>query len=353
MRRVRPLAEPPPRRWLRTEPLVAVASLLCAACGTDSSPTVIGGETMGTYYSVTIVDSLDAAGVSYLSARIGGILDDVNNSMSTYIDDSELSRFNRSRSTEWQSASSQLVAVLLEAQRINEISNGAFDVTVKPLVSLWGFGPGGGIEETPPVNVIDRALARIGGHYLEVRVSPPMVRKRIPRLHVDLSALAKGYAVDRIAAMLAAAGVRNSLVDIGGELYASGVNTDGDAWRIGIEKPAVVERTAMTAVRVSDAGVATSGDYRIYTEIEGRRYSHGIDPYTGWPIAHRTVLVSVIAPSAMEADAWATALLVLGSEAGIGLARRHGIAAYFVRRTREGLEPVSSPVFAARFEAQP
>ncbi len=350
---MQPLVALPLGRWFFAKLPVAVVSLLCAACDTGSSPTVIRGDTMGTYYAVTIADSLDTARVSYLSARVVDILDDVNNSMSTYIDDSELSRFNRSRSTEWQSASSQLVTVLFEAQRIHRISNGAFDVTVGPLVNLWGFGSGGGIREVPPVNVIDRTLAQVGGRYLEVRISPPMVRKRIAGLYVDLSAIAKGYAVDRISAALAAAGVRNSLVDIGGELYASGRNADGGAWGIGIEKPIATERTVITTIQVSDAGVATSGDYRIYTEIAGRRYSHEIDPYAGWPIIHRTVLVSVVASSAMEADAWATALLVLGDKAGIDLARRHGIAAYFVRRTREGLEPVSSPVFAARFKAQP
>ncbi len=307
---------------------------------------------MGTSYSVTLAESVDAAAAENLARAIGDTLEGVNRRMSTYLEDSELSRFNRSRSTAWQPASAQLVTVLREALRVSALSDGAFDVTVGPVVNLWGFGPAPGIDEVPTANAIARALSVVGYRCLEVRATPPMIRKCIPQLYVDLSAIAKGYAVDRVVAVLADAGISDSLVEVGGELYASGVNARGEPWRIGIEKPADGARTALRSIRVSAAAVATSGDYRIYTEIEGRRYFHEIDPHTGWPVTHRTALVSAVAPSAMEADALATALLVLGSEAGLALARRRGIAAYFVDRTHDGFALLASPEFEARFAAE-
>ncbi len=312
---------------------------------------MFGGETMGTYYSVTLAEAVDAATAERLARTVKGTLDGVNNRMSTYLEDSELSRFNRSRSTAWQPASAQLVTVLLAALRVSALSGGAFDVTVGPVVNLWGFGPAPGIDDVPTANAVARALSVVGYRRLEVRASPPMIRKRIPQLYVDLSAIAKGYAADQVAAVLAAEGIGNSLVDVGGELYASGVNARGEPWRIGIEKPADGARAALRSIRVSGAAVAASGDYRIYAEIGGRRYSHEIDPYTGRPVTHRTALVSVVAPSAMEADALATALLILGGEAGLAHARRHGIAAYFVERTPAGLASSPSPEFKARFAA--
>ena len=324
--------------------------LACAGCE-PRPPLVLSGETMGTYYSVTIIDPVGTELAGRLAQSIEDTLAAVNGRMSTYLEDSELSLFNRLRDTGWQAASPQLVKVLLEARRVSALSGGAFDVTVGPVVNLWGFGPDPDVDDVPTVNAVARALAAVDYRNLEARASPPMIRKRVPRIYVDLSAIAKGYAVDEIVALLEAAGIRNSLVDVGGELYAGGVNADGGPWRIAIEKPVDGARTAMRSVEVSNAAVATSGDYRNYTEIGGRRYSHEIDPYSGRPVTHRTALVSVVAPTAMEADALATALLVLGRKSGLALAHRHGIAAYFVERTSAGLAPSSSPGFEARFPA--
>ena len=303
---------------------------------------------MGTYYRVTVADAVNDAAVGRLTRIIEETLVEIDNQMSTYIGDSELSRFNLSSDTGWRDASPALVEVLLEARRVSELSAGAFDVTVGPLVNLWGFGPDPDPGEAPTANAVWRAASGIGYHRLEVRASPPGVRKRIPQLYVDLSAIAKGYAVDRLAARLAAAGAGNTLVDIGGEVYASGLNPSGEPWRIGIEKPEEGARGAIEFIPLSNAAVATSGNYRNYVELDGRRYPHEIDPYTGRPVTHRTALVSVIASRAMEADALATALLVLGSEAGLALARRHGVAAYFVDHGDDGPAVSASPAFRAR-----
>ena len=329
--------------------VVFAFAVLCVGCDTHPASSVIKGETMGTFYSIKIADAVEETAIEKLANKIEKTLININNQMSTYIEDSEISRFNLSRSTEWQAASSQLVTVLLKAQQLSEISAGGFDITIGPLVNLWGFGPGPDIDEVPTANAITRALSVVGFHHLEVRVSPPMIRKRIPQLYVDLSAIAKGYAVDKITEVLVTEGIRNSLVNIGGELYASGVNTRGELWHIGIEQPVDGVKTMLDSIQVSDASVATSGDYRIYIEIEGQRYSHEIDPYTGWPVAHHTVLVSVVASHAMEADALATALIVLGSERGIALADRHGIAAYFVDRAHDGFVSFQSSEFKTHF----
>ncbi len=344
----------PARRTCQRIAALVACLAVCVGCDTRRLPLTLTGETMGTSYSVAIAEAVDEAVLERLARTVGDTLDAVNSRMSTYLEDSELSRFNRSRSTEWQPASAQLVAVLLEAQRISALSAGAFDVTVGPVVNLWGFGPEPDIDDVPAANAVARALAVVDYRHLDVRRSPPMVRKRIPRLYVDLSAIAKGYAVDQVAAALAVEGIRNSLVEIGGELYASGVNARGEPWRIGVEKPADDVRAVLRSIRVNAAAVATSGDYRIYSEIQGRRYSHEIDPYTGWPVTHRTALVSVVAASGMEADALATALLILGSGAGLELARRCGIAAYFVDRAPGGFASFASPEFERRFaESQP
>ena len=328
---------------------VAACLLLCTACDTPQ-PAVFGGETMGTVYNVTVADEMNKVATARLAQLVDGTLDAVNRRFSTYLEDSELSRFNRSQSTGWQPASVQLVAVLLEAQRVSALSNGLFDVTVGPLVNLWGFGPQPEIDDVPTANAIERALVTVGYHHLEVRRTPPVIRKRIPDLYVDLSAIAKGYAVDEVVTALTAAGVNNFLVDIGGELYAAGVNDRGQAWRVGIEKPMTPGRhEVLYSVPLSDFGIASSGDYLNYTEIDGRRYSHEINPYSGRPVMHRTALVSVVASSAMEADALATALLVMGSERGLEAARRHRISAYFVMRTEQGFATSASPEFEARF----
>ena len=321
-----------------------ICLFLCVACDSPS-PVVFSGETMGTFYTVTVAEDVTEIAAERIAHKIKERLAGVNNRMSTYLEDSELSRFNRSRSTDWQVVSPQLLKVLLEAQRVSVLSGGAFDVTVGPVVNLWGFGPAPGMDDVPTANAVARALSDVGYRHLELRTSPPMIRKRIPRLYVDLSAIAKGYAADEVVAVLIAEGIVNALVEIGGELYASGVNARGDPWRIGIEKPVEGAREVLHSIEVSGAGVATSGDYRIYTEIEGRHYSHEIDPYTGRPVTHRTTLVSVVAPSAMEADALATALLVLGSKAGLELAHRYGITAYFVDRNDNGFASLATPEF--------
>ncbi len=320
------------RRGKQTHLSIVTAMLvfgLLASC--QQSPVLFSGKTMGTSYSVTIAEPRDKINVVNLEVLIEQSLSQVNASMSTYIDDSEISLFNRSRSTQWQPVSKPLVEVLTMAQRISHLSNGAFDVTVGPIVNLWGFGPESMSDKLPTDLEINERLRHIGYRHLAISSDPAMIKKDIPDLAIDVSAIAKGYAVDQIARLLDAKGIANYLVEIGGELRARGVNPDGEIWRVGIETPDT-SRSIVQVVHLNHAAIATSGDYRNYREFGGKKYSHGIDPTTGRPITHRVASVSVIAENTMKADTWATAFLILGEERGLKSAQSKNIAAYFLLR---------------------
>jgi thiamine biosynthesis lipoprotein len=219
-------------------------------------------------------------------------------------------------------------------------------VTVGPLVNLWGFGPGRGEDRVPSATEVEEARARVGYARLEVRDPPPAVRKAIPDLYVDLSAIAKGYGVDRVSEYLESQGVGRYLVEVGGEVRGRGRNARGTPWKVAVERPAEGERAAYAVVEVDGVGVATSGDYRNFFEKDGRRYSHTIDPATGRPVTHALASVTVVSDTCMTADALATGLNVLGPEAGYALAEREGIAALFIVREGQGFARRATAAFA-------
>jgi thiamine biosynthesis lipoprotein len=296
----------------------------------------LGGPTMGTRYAVKIgapspISNEDRAA---LELDIRQALNAVDLSMSTWRDDSELSSFN-DYGTEPFGASASFLAVISAALEVGEASGGAFDVTVGPLVDAWGFGP----EEVagdPPGERLAELLATSGAKHLHVDAESETVRKDIEGLRVDLSALAKGYAVDQVAAVLSEAGYTRFMVEIGGEVVTRGTNSAGRPWQIGIEVPDPEERAVHTVVALGDAALATSGDYRNFRVEDGRRISHIIDPRTGRPVAHSLASVSVIAPNCLLADAWATALSVLGPQDGLAKARELGLSALFIFRRDDG-----------------
>jgi len=331
----------PRRLWFGC--LLACLLLVLTGCeqGSDRSDErvlALRGSTMGTSYSVQIVEPHADLDRDALAEDINARLADINKLMSTYRPGSELSRFNNSNATSWFLVSPQLVAVVETAQAVSEASAGAFDVTVGPLVNLWGFGPTPRAEDIPSAGDIQAARARVGWQQLEVQAQPPALRKSRPDVYVDLSAIAKGYAVDQLAGLLESQGVGDYLVEIGGELRGRGVNGRGEPWRIAIERPDASRRAAFRVVALRDMGMATSGDYRNFVEIGGQRYSHTIDPATGWPVGHRLASVTVLAEDCMQADAWATALLVLGPERGLELAEQLGLAALFIEHAQDGSE---------------
>jgi len=317
-----------------------VLGMLLTACGsgtTPQAPLELTGMTMGTSYSIKIVDPPARLHEDALAAQVEAELADLVEHFSTYEPASELARFNHGRHTDWVDASRALVDVLMEARRISELSDGAFDVTVGPLVDLWGFGPEDTGWRIPGDAEIEALRTRVGYAGIEMREQPPAIRKRDPDMRIDLSAIAKGYAVDRVATLLASDGIANYLVEIGGELRGRGHNPAGEQWRIGIEQPVAGKRSVHAIISIDDIGVATSGDYRNYFEDHGQHYSHTIDPRTGRPVTHALASVTVISPLTMQADAMATTLMVLGPDAGFELADREGIAAFFIIRTADGL----------------
>lgn len=288
---------------------------------------------MGTTYETKFFGVDTEERVAALSEAIEAELEEVNRQMSTYLPDSEISRFNVSDSTDWFEVSIETEQVVRRSLEIAEESEGAFDPTVMPLVRLWKFGPEKEKQpEFPSDESIAAAKSHVGYSLIETRANPPALRKSDPQTEIDLSAVAKGHGVDRVAAVLKRAGAASWYVEIGGEILTSGAKPDGSPWVVGIETPSPGERSAGTFVRVVGEALATSGDYRNFYEIDGVRYSHTIDPATGRPVAASLASVSVLANNCADADAYATALSVLGEERGMRLAESAGIDALLIVR---------------------
>ena len=335
-------------RYSRPTALLISIVWLLSACesGTPQRAlTELQGATMGTSYTVKIVALPAELKPEQIQAEIDAILEKINRQMSTYLDDSELSQFNRNQATDWIDASQELAGVLRQAQRASALTNGAFDITVGPLVNLWGFGPSPGDDQVPSEQDIREARNRVGYRGLQVRSSPAAIRKGRPDLYVDLSAIAKGYAVDAVAGHLQALQIHDYMVEIGGEVQAKGRNARDTFWRIAIEKPSSGSRSLHTVIELDNVGIATSGVYRNYFEQEGRRYSHTIDPRTGRPVTHKLASVTVANPSTMHADVMATALMVLGPEAGYRFAEQHKLAAFFIINSENGFYDKATTAF--------
>ncbi|MEO1173589.1 MAG: FAD:protein FMN transferase, partial [Myxococcota bacterium] len=273
--------------------------------------TTIEGPTMGTRYRIVVAGPVDDEGA--LRRRVEGTLKLVVDLMSTYKEDSELSGFNRLASDEPFRISAETHEVMEISRAVGSASDGAFDVTVGPLVNLWGFGPDGKPENLPSDEEIAAVRAYVGPDAVEL--GRDTLRKKNPATQVDLSAVAKGFAVDLIAESLAAEGYLAFLVEVGGEVSVKGEKSPGRPFRVGIEEPNPNTQRVHTVLGLRDGALATSGNYRNYFEQDGIRYAHTIDPKTGRPVAHRLLSASVYHSSCAWADAWATALMASGDSA--------------------------------------
>lgn len=328
--------------------LLLLSGLLLACQQAPQAELVrLAGPTMGTRYQVQIVHADAEQLAPALQRDIDGLLDGVEDMMSTYRPRSDLSRFNVAPADTWIEVPLPVVELVERARALSEASGGAFDVTVGPLVNLWGFGPAAQRDAVPEADLLAGARARVGFDKLDSRRQPPALRKRVPGLFVDLSAIAKGWGVDQVAELIAARGIRNYLVEIGGELRAAGRNARGEAWRVGVELPDAAGQIAESFVAIESAAVATSGDYRNYFTVDGRRYAHVLDPRSGWPADHALASVTVIADNCADADALATLLLVLGPQEGPAFARQRGLAALFLVRGEAGFSEVLTDPFQA------
>jgi len=328
--------------WL----ILFVLNIFLFNCGGKeavSSLIEIHGSTMGTSYMVKVVhseplkstDTDSIANEKTITTDIKNLLKKVNQQMSTWIKDSEISRFNQYEETDWFEVSADTAAVIAESLRVSQISNGAFDITVGPLINLWGFGPVKKERQIPEEQQIRDLMTRIGYQKLFVRQSPPSIKKENPKIYCDLSAIAKGFGVDRVAEYLDSKGFVNYLVEIGGEVRARGKNQKQQVWRVGIASPNG-SFTLQKVVLLKDRSMATSGDYQNYFEKDGIRYSHTIDPTTGHPITHRLASVTVIHDSCMKADALATAINVLGLKKGYELAVKENLPVFMILKEKGG-----------------
>lgn len=323
-------------------------------CNNRSTPSEyksinIQGKTMGTYYLVKIIQRdeskyLRSVDHGALEVHISAILQRVNQQMSTFQADSEISLFNRSRSTDWFSVSADTARVMGESIRVSRESEGAFDITVSPLIELWGFGTRRIVHQIPGLEAIEDAKGKIGYQKLAVRTNPPAIRKTMAEVTCNLSAIAKGFGVDQVAEFFDLNRIGHYLIDIGGEIRVKGYNPAGHRWTIGIAAPS--DRIGVQKkISLADQSIATSGDYRNYYKKDGIRYSHTINPRTGKPISHSLASVSVIHDSCMTADAFATAINVLGPDRGYELALKHELPVLLIIRKDDRFIEKMSPSF--------
>jgi len=309
------------------------------------------GFTMGSTWSARVVGPPELNVVA-LRAGIEAQLGELDRQLSGYRDNAELSQLNSTPVGSWRPLPEHLGAVIRFGLQLHDQSDGAFDLTVKPLVNLWGFGAAEPRTQLPSDAQVDAARARLGSDRIEISADGTQIR-RLADVTIDVDAIAPGYAADVIAAWLTAHGLPNHLVEIGGEVHADGHRPDGSSWRIGIERPIIARGDLEEVVAVSDCSVATSGDYRAFVEILGKRYSHTIDPATGRPIDHDLASVTVVARSGLEADGYATALMVLGPDRGMAWPAARGLAVYMILRGANGvLTERYNDAFAPRLVAK-
>jgi len=331
--------------------LALAASLLLAGCATPLPETLLTGETMGSAWTVKIAGVLPRPAAD-LQSGAQARFEAVNQALSTYRADSALSRFNDEASGGWVNIDPELAAVLRYALTLAARSDGAYDVTVGPLVNLWGFGPDPATNRVPDAAAIEAARARVGWRKVQVDATADRARKQ-PGMRIDLSSLGKGRGVDRVAEYLDAQGVTNYLIDLSGKLRARGRNPRGDAWQVAVEQPAADDpsgapRIVPAVVALHDRSIATAGDYRRFFESGGRHYSHIIDPRTGSPVEHATLSATALGATCMEADALATMFMVMDPDAALRVAESGNVPALLISREGGGFRLHSSSGWRAQ-----
>ncbi|HDG7722673.1 TPA: FAD:protein FMN transferase ApbE [Klebsiella quasipneumoniae] len=329
------------------------ACVLFSGCDSATTPatpastaTVLDGKTMGTFWRVSVI-GVDEAKAQALRAKVQAQLDADDRLLSTWKNDSALMRFNHATDTRPWPVSEAMADIVTLSLRIGAKTHGAMDITVGPLVNLWGFGPDKQPVATPDAQAIAAAKARTGLQHLQVinQSGRQFLQKDIPDLFVDLSTVGEGYAADHLARLMEQEGISRYLVSVGGALVSRGMNGEGKPWRVAIQKPTDRENAVQAIVDINGHGISTSGSYRNYYELDGKRISHVIDPQTGQPITHKLVSVTVIAPTALEADGWDTGLMVLGPEKAQQVGREQGLAVYMIVKEGEGFKTWMSPQF--------
>lgn len=337
--------------------LAAIMGLVASLSGCQgerpqSDYQTLQGPTMGTIYTVRYRPAGAATAAAAVRAEIEALLERIDAEFSTWREDSQLSQFNRAASGQWVPVSAEVVGLVKQAIALGETTGGALDMTLEPVLELWGFAAGERERAVPDPAALAAALELVDDGLIEWRERPPALRKKRDGLRASLDFLVAGLAADQAAARLEAMGIEDFLVDMGGELRIAGSNPQGQPWRVAIERPASGPRRIERVLTLTDTGLSTSGDYRNYFVHEGRRYAHLFDARSGWPVEHEVASVTVVAARAVDADGYATALLVLGPTAGPALAERLNLAALFiVRDGAGGWRELATGAFERRFGA--
>lgn len=302
----------------------ALLLLILSGCSRDDQPVTLGGRTMGTTWSLRV----DGGAGNIAQKEIQQQLDSWESIISHWRPDSALSRFNASSSTDWVAVPAELIEVVELAQQIGNDTDHALDITLAPLIDLWGFGAKGRRDTAPTEAEIAGAKAKCGWQHLHTRHAPPALRKGIPGLQINVSAVSEGWAMDHLAQQLEASGATRFLLEIGGEVLARG------EWRVGVQTPAAPPGESAQTLLLKDLSITTSGVYRQHFSAGVKEYAHVLDPRTGRPIEHSLASVSVIHPSAAQADGFDTALLILGPDAGRRLAEKLGLHVVWFEREK-------------------
>ena len=316
--------------------------VVLSACGNGDSMESFGGPTMGSTYSIKYVRRAGLPAAADVRVEVEKILADIDRQLSTYRSDSDIERFNDLPANRCQKMPASILKLIRVGEQLSEQSEGSYDLTVEPLLNLWGFGPQGREEKVPAEQALAQARQRVG--YQHLRIEGDQLCKDAA-VEVDFNSIAAGYAVDTIAARLETLGIHDYLAEATGELKAAGKKLDGSPWRIALEEPRDDQQVAERIVAVDGFGLSTSGDYRNYFEQGGRRYSHTFDARTGAPVLNTLASVTVIHPSALMADGLSTLLLILGPERGWDYAEKHDIGAFFVIRADTGFVTRTSHAF--------
>lgn len=313
-------------------PLALVAtSFFIISCSKSPEMSKISGYAQGTTYNLTFeLPTGASADVATIEKAVNDELARMDKSLSNYRDDSVIEAFNAQQTTDSFAVEAELVSLVEEARNIHRASNGCYDLTIRPLFDLWGFKKD---EFTPPSDAdLAQTMAIIGLDNVET-IDTTHLRKQIPSLRIDVSSIGQGYAVEQVVNVLEQYGVKNYLVEIGGELKINGKKANDEPWKIALEKPLPNERK-MHKIVSFDTGapmsLMASGTYRHYFDSNGKRYSHILDARTGKPVEHNTVSVAILHPNPTIADAWSTALLCLGSSEGLKVANENNLAALFI-----------------------
>lgn len=331
----------------------ALFPFFLTACEKKTEQIVLQGKTMGTTYTVKYIDNGEVQNLpsaEKVQVELDKLLVEVNNQMSTYQKDSEISRFNQLKQAHQAVEISQDFAkVVQEAIRLNSVTEGALNVTVGPLVNLWGFGPDKRLNKEPSAEQIAERSAYVGIDKFSLKMDgKPTLTKSEANLYLDLSSIAKGFGVDKLAEQLENIGVSNYLVEIGGELRGKGKNLQGKDWKIAIEQPTMAQgQAAQITVPLHNLAMATSGNYRNYFEDEnGNRLSHIIDPKQLRPVSHNLASITVLAPNTMTADGLSTGLFVLGAEKALEIAEREKLAIFLILKNGDNFETKMSSEFS-------